>query len=131
MNPLTPAELDALEVAIEGTVSPDHPWRQGDDSECDEGTSPHDAQSRVWHEDTLVMDLCDHDYGPEIATGVVAMHNALPSLIAMAREAIRLRDEIKALEDENESLEDSLTRELSDPRPRRPWTDAEIKEMGR
>lgn len=70
---MTPAELDSLEAAVKGCVGDD--WSTGDDSSCEVYTD----------KGTLVMDLCDHDYGPEIATGVVAMHNALPALIEMAR----------------------------------------------
>lgn len=84
---LTVSQLDALAKAVEGFVGED--WEQGDE-QWDSFAEWGDGKVLVLAGDPLqvIFDCGNHDCGVEMAAAMVAMHNALPALLGMARKQV-------------------------------------------
>lgn len=95
---LTRKQLDDLAAKVEGFVGED--WEQGtadDDVHCeDEGDGT--ALVMDWEHLMMLLDCNHHDCGAEMAAALVAMHNALPALVQMARASLGLAERLATLE---------------------------------
>lgn len=83
---LTTEDIEALERITKGFVARDgFSWRQGgeDDRVFTE------ASATIWGGDPeeMILDCSDHDCGPELAAALVAMRNAFPALLTIAKRA--------------------------------------------
>lgn len=100
---LTREQLDELEAAVKGFVGED--WEQGC-GDCESQFNVDNGLAIVvdGNHDQVLLDSSDHDCGPEMAAALVAMHNAFPALLQMARDG-------ESLLSENERLRAALHRD--------------------